>query len=139
MAEVPPAMVPSVIVISDSPSGDRGKGVATDQGAGAVEQPGASAAGRTGPQLGEGSSTVATTGLNPNDFGGPPILWWAPGASEPIFSLNDEEEMRLRNVFREYSQAMMKSLQMATEILSEDVARVSEVRTPGACPEWLNN
>lgn len=95
-----------------------------------MEHPGTSAAGRSGPQVGEGCSTVATRDLNPNDFGGPLILWWAPSASEPFFALDDKEEKKKGNLFVEYGKAMMNSLRLATKIFSKDVTRVAGVSTP---------
>lgn len=75
MAEVPPAPTSSVIVIPDSPSMDRGKGVVGDEGAGAVEQPEAPTVEHAEPQLGEGRSTIVPTHRNPNEWGGPRLMW----------------------------------------------------------------
>jgi hypothetical protein len=47
---------------------------------------------------------------------------------EPLLALNDELEEKLRDNFCEYNKAAMRSLRLATEILSKDVPRVFQVR-----------
>lgn len=101
MVEVSPALASSVIVIPDSSGMDRGKGSAGNEGAGAVEQPEASAMERTEPQPGEGSSTVVPTHRNHNEWGGPRLTWRDPAALEPAFILGDTEEMRLWQVLHD--------------------------------------
>lgn len=135
MAEVSPALASSVFVIPDSPGMDRGKGVAGDEGASALEQPEAPAVEHAAPQLGEGSSTIVPRHRNPNEWGGPMLAWRMPGVSEPMFSLNDEEELRLWRVFHDFGQAMERSIRTATQILTQGVAVVSKVRTLDPCPE----
>jgi hypothetical protein len=55
-------------------------------------------------------------------------VFWGRDTSEPLLALNDEGEERLRNTFRGYSEAAMRSLRMTTKILSKDVPRVFHVR-----------
>jgi hypothetical protein len=55
-------------------------------------------------------------------------VFWGRDTLEPLLALNDELEEKLRGAFREYSEAAMRSLRMATEILSKDVPRVFQVR-----------
>jgi hypothetical protein len=43
---------------------------------------------------------------------------------KPLLSLNDELEERSRDSFREYTEAVMRSLPSTMEILSRDVLRV---------------
>jgi hypothetical protein len=68
--------------------------------------------------------------LNPNEWGGQPLLFWSRATSdpEPLLSLNDELEERSRDSFREYTEAAMRSLRSTMEILSRDVPRVFQVR-----------
>jgi hypothetical protein len=77
-----------------------------------------------------GSSGLIPTQLNPNEWGGQPLLFWsrATSDSEPLLSLNDELEERSRDKFREYTEAAMRSLRSTMEILSRDVPRVFQVR-----------
>jgi hypothetical protein len=139
MAEVPPPTAPSVLVIPDSPVFDHEEGVAVVAGVGerrpvalteegpdasAAEGPDASVAGHADPWPIVGSSGLIPTQLNPNEWGGKPLVFWGRDTSEPLLALNDEGEERLRNVFRDYSEAVMRSLQMATEVFSQDVLRV---------------
>lgn len=63
------------------------------------------------------------------------LAWRMPGVSEPMFSLNDEEELRLWRVFHDFGQAMERSIRTATQILTQGVAVVSKVRTLDPCPE----
>jgi hypothetical protein len=55
-------------------------------------------------------------------------VFWGRDTSEPLLALNDDGEERLRQVFRDYSDAAMRSLKMATDILSQDIPRVFQVR-----------
>jgi hypothetical protein len=55
-------------------------------------------------------------------------VFWGRDTSEPLLALNDEAEEWLRNAFRDYSEAAMRSLRMATKVLSQDVPRVFQVR-----------
>jgi hypothetical protein len=68
--------------------------------------------------------------LNPNEWGGQPLLFWSRATSdlEPLLSLNDELEERSRDNFCEYTEAAMRSLWSTMEILSRDVLRVFQVR-----------
>jgi hypothetical protein len=77
-----------------------------------------------------GSSGLIPVQLNPNEWGGQPLLFWsrATSDSEPLLSLNDELEERSRDNFREYTEAAMRSLRSTMEILSRDVPRVFQVR-----------
>jgi hypothetical protein len=70
-----------------------------------------------------GSSGLIPAQLNPNEWGGQPLLFWsrATSDSEPLLSLNDELEERSRDNFREYTEAAMRSLRSTMEILSRDV------------------
>ena len=143
MAEVPPPPAPSVLVIPDSPVFDHGEGatVVADVGeqrsvalteerpdASAAEGPEASVAGRADPWPVVGSSGLIPMQLNPNEWGAQPLVFWGRDTSEPLLALNDEGEERLRNAFRDYSEAAMRSLWMAMEVLSQDVPRVFQVR-----------
>jgi hypothetical protein len=143
MAEVPPPLAPSVLVIPDSPVFDYEEGavvvaevderrlvVLTEErpDALAVEGPNASAAVRADPWPTVGSSGLIPTQLNPNEWGGQSLVFWGRDTSEPLLALNDELEEKLRSSFRQYSEAAMTSLRMATEILSRDVPRVFQVR-----------
>jgi hypothetical protein len=77
-----------------------------------------------------GSSSLIPAQLNPNEWGGQPLLFWsrATSDSEPLLSLNDELEERSQDSFREYTEAAMRSLRSTMEILSRDVPRVFQVR-----------
>jgi hypothetical protein len=77
-----------------------------------------------------GSSGLIPAQLNPNEWGGQPLLFWSRATSdpEPLLSLNDELEKRSRDSFREYTEAAMRSLRSTMEILSRDVPRVFQVR-----------
>jgi hypothetical protein len=77
-----------------------------------------------------GSSDLIPAQLNPNEWGGQPLLFWsrATSDSEPLLSLNDELEERSQDNFREYTEAAMRSLRSTMEILSRDVPRVFQVR-----------
>jgi hypothetical protein len=55
-------------------------------------------------------------------------VFWGHDTSEPLLSLNDEGEERLRKVFHDYSEAVMRSLKTATDVLSQDIPRVFQVR-----------
>jgi hypothetical protein len=66
--------------------------------------------------------------LNPNEWGDQPLVFWGRDTSEPLLALNDVLEEKLWSSFREYSEAAMRSLRMATKILSKDVPRVFQVR-----------
>jgi hypothetical protein len=55
-------------------------------------------------------------------------VFWGRDTLEPLLALNDEGEERLRKVFRDYSEAAMRSLKMAIEVLSQDIPRVFQVR-----------
>jgi hypothetical protein len=96
--------------------------------ASAAEGPEASVAGRVDPWPVVGSSGLIPTQLNPNEWGGQPLVFWGHDTSEPLLALNDEGEERLRKAFWDYSEAVMRSLRMATEVLSQDVPRVFQVR-----------
>jgi hypothetical protein len=139
MTEVPPPPAPSVLVVPDSPVFDHGEGVAvvaevgehrpaalTEErpDASAAEGPDASVAGRADPWPIVGSSGLIPTQLNPNEWGGQPLVFWGRDTSEPLLALNDEGEEKLQKAFRDYSEAAMRSLRMATEVLSQDVPRV---------------
>jgi hypothetical protein len=143
MAEVPPPPAPLVLVIPDSPVFDHEEGAAvvaevgerrpvalTEErpDASAAEGTDASVAGRADPWPVVGSSGLIPTQLNPNEWGGQPLVFWGHDTSEPLLALNDEGEEKLWDAFREYSKAAMRSLRMATEILSKDVPRVFQVR-----------
>jgi hypothetical protein len=143
VAEVPPPPTPSVLVIPDSPVFDHGEGAAVVAEVGeqrpvalTEERPDASAAEgpealvmvRVDPWPVMGSSGLIPTQLNPNEWGGQPLVFWGRDTSEPLLALNDEGEQRLRKAFRDYSEAAMRSLRMATEVLSQDVPRVFQVR-----------
>jgi hypothetical protein len=143
MAEVPPPLAPSVLVVPDSPVFDYEEGavvvaevdewrlvVLTEErpDASAAEGPNALVAGRADPWPVMGSSGLIPMQLNPNDWGGQPLVFWGRDASEPLLALNDELEEKLRSSFREYNEAALTSLRMATEILSKDVPRVFQVR-----------
>jgi hypothetical protein len=69
-------------------------------------------------------SGLIPTQLNPNEWGGQPLVFWGRDTSKPLLALNDELEEKLQDNFCEYSEAAMRSLRMATEILSKDVPRV---------------
>jgi hypothetical protein len=143
MAEVPPPLAPSVLVVPDSPVFNHGEGAAvvTEVGeqrpviltkersdASAAEGPEASVAGRVDPWPIVGSSGLIPTQLNPNEWGGQTLVFWGRDTSEPLLALNDEGEEKLRKAFHDYSEAAMRSLHMATEVLSQDVPRVFQVR-----------
>jgi hypothetical protein len=143
MAEVPLPPAPSVLVIPDSPVFDHGEGAAVvaevgEQRPGALteERPDASAAegpeasivGRADPWPVMGSSGLILTRLNPNEWGGQPLVFWSHDSSESLLSLNDEGEERLRKVFRDYSEAVMRSLKTTTDVLSQDIPRVFQLR-----------
>jgi hypothetical protein len=125
MAEVPPPPAPSVLVIPDSPIFDHEEGatVVAEVGerrlvtlaeerpdASTAEGPDASAAGRAEPWPVVGSSGLIPTQLNPNEWGGQTLVFWGRDTSEPLLALNDELEEKLRDNFREYSEAAMRSL-----------------------------
>jgi hypothetical protein len=55
-------------------------------------------------------------------------VFWGRDTSEPLLSLNDEGEEKLRKVFRDYSEAVMRSLKMAMDVFSQDIPRVFQVR-----------
>jgi hypothetical protein len=93
-----------------------------------AEGPEASVAGRTDPWPIVGSSGLIPTLLNPNGWGGQPLVFWGRDTSEPLLALNDEGEEKLRIVFRDYSDVVMRSLKTATEVLSQDIPRVFHVR-----------
>jgi hypothetical protein len=151
MAEVPPPPAPSVLVIPDSPFFDHEEGAAVvaevgerrlvtlaeerpdasaaeGPDASTAEGPDASVAGRAEPWPIVGSNGLTPTQLNPNEWGGQPLVFWGRDTSEPLLALNDELEEKLRDNFCEYSEAAMRSLRMVTEILSKDVPRVFQVR-----------
>jgi hypothetical protein len=90
--------------------------------------PGAFVAGRAEPWPVLGSSGLIPTQLNPNEWCGQPLLFWSRDTSELLLSLNDELEEQFRDNFREYTEAAMRSLRTALEILSRDVPRVFQVR-----------
>jgi hypothetical protein len=52
-----------------------------------------------------GSNGLIPAQLNPNEWGGQPLLFWSRATSdpEPLLSLNDELEERSRENFREYT------------------------------------
>jgi hypothetical protein len=151
MAEVPPPPAPLVLVIPDPPIFDHEEGAAVVAEVGerrlvtlaeerpdastaggpnalAAEGPNASAVGRTEPWPIMGSSGLIPMQLNPNEWGGQPLVFWGRNTSEPLLALNDELEEKLRDNFREYNEAAMRSLRMTMEILSKDVPRVFQVR-----------
>jgi hypothetical protein len=98
--------------------------------ASAVGGPDASVEGRAEPLPALGSSGLIPAQLNPNEWGGQPLLFWSRATSdlEPLLSLNDELEERSRDNFREYTEAAMRALRSTMEILSRDVPRVFQVR-----------
>jgi hypothetical protein len=55
-------------------------------------------------------------------------VFWGRDTSEPLLSFNDEGEERLWKVFRDYSEAVMRSLKSATDVFSQDIPRVFQVR-----------
>jgi hypothetical protein len=151
MAEVPPPLAPSALVIPDLPISDHEEGAAVVAEVGerrlvtlAEERPNASTAevpdastaerldasvaGHAEPWPIVGSSGLIPTQLNPNEWGGQPLVFWSRDTSEPLLALNDELEEKLRDNFREYNEAAMRSLRMTMEILSKDVPRVFQVR-----------
>jgi hypothetical protein len=151
MAEVPPSPAPSVLVIPDSPIFDHEEGAtivakvgerrlvtlaeerpgaSTTEGpdASTAEGPDASAVGCTEPWPVVGSNGLIPMQLNPNEWGGQPLVFWGRDTSEPLLALNDELEEKLRDNFREYNEGAMRSLRLATKILSKDVPRVFQVR-----------
>jgi hypothetical protein len=90
VAEVPPPLAPSVLVIPDSPVFDHGEGSAVVAEVGeqrpvalteerpdalAAEGPEASIAGRVDPWPVVGSSGLIPTQLNPNEWGGQPLVF----------------------------------------------------------------
>jgi hypothetical protein len=151
MAEVPPPPAPSVLVIPNSPFFDHEEGAtvvaevderrlitlaeerpnapaAEGPDASTTEGPDASVAGHAELWPVVGSSGLIPTQLNPNEWGGQPLVFWGRDTSEPLLALNDELEEKLRDNFCEYSVAAMRSFRMATEILSKDVPRVFQIR-----------
>jgi hypothetical protein len=66
--------------------------------------------------------------LNPNEWCGQLLLFWSRDTSEPLLSLNDELEEQFGDNFREYTEAVMRSLQTTMEILSRDVPKVFQIR-----------
>jgi hypothetical protein len=143
MAEVPLTPAPSVPVIPGSPVFDHGEGAAVVAEVGeqrpgalikerpdasAVEGPEALVAGRADPWPAMGSSGLIPTQLNPNEWGVQPLVFWSRDTSEPLLSLSGEVEERLRKVFRDYSEPVMSSLKTATDVLSQDIPRVFQVR-----------
>jgi hypothetical protein len=99
--------------------------------ASAAGGPDTSVEGRAGSWPVLGSSGLIPSQLNPNEWGGQPLLFWSRATSDsaPLLSLNDELEERSRDNFREYTEAAMRSLRSTMEILSRDVPRVFQVRT----------
>jgi hypothetical protein len=151
MAEVPPPPAPSALVIPDPPIFDHEEGAAIVAEVGerrlvtlaeerpdastvevpdalTVEGPDASVAGHAESWPVVGSSGLIPTQLNPNEWGGQPLVFWGRDTSKPLLALNDELEEKLQDSFREYSEAAMRSLRMTMEILSKDVPRVFQVR-----------
>jgi hypothetical protein len=141
MAEVPPPLASSVLVIPDSPIFDHGEGAnivaevgeqrpvaLTEERLDASTAEGPEALGRADPWPVVGSSGLIPTQLNPNEWGAQPLVFWGLDTSEPLLSLNDEGEERLRKVFHDYSDAVMRSLKTATDVLSQDIPRVFQVR-----------
>jgi hypothetical protein len=137
----PPA--PSVLVIPDSPVFDHGEGAAVVAEVGeqrpvalieerpdasAAEGPEASVAGRVDPWPVVGSSGLIPTQLNPNEWRAQPLVFWGRDTLEPLLALNDEGEEKLQKVFRDYRDVVMRSLKTATEVLSQDIPRVFQVR-----------
>jgi hypothetical protein len=59
-----------------------------------------------------GSSDLIPAQLNPNEWCGQLLLFWSRDASdpEPLLSLNDEQEERSQDIFREYIEATTRSL-----------------------------
>jgi hypothetical protein len=98
--------------------------------ASAAGGPDALVEGRADPWPVLGSNGLIPVQLNPNEWGGQPLLFWsrATSDSEPLLSLHDELEERSRDSFREYIEAAMRSLWSTMEILSRDVPRVFQVR-----------
>ena len=56
------------------------------------------------------------------------LVFWGRDTLEPLLTLNDEGEERLWEAFRDYSEAVMRSLKTATDVLSQDIPRVFQVR-----------
>jgi hypothetical protein len=151
MAEVPPPPAPSALVIPDPPIFDHAEGAAIVAEVGerrlvtlaeerpdastievpdalTAEGPDASVTGHAESWPVVGSSGLIPTQLNPNEWGGQPLVFWGRDTSKPLLALNDELEEKLQDSFREYSEAAMRSLRMTMEILSKDVPRVFQVR-----------
>jgi hypothetical protein len=76
-----------------------------------------------------GSSDLIPVRLNLDEWCGRPHRFWshATSDSEPLLSLDDELEERTRDNFREYIEAVTRSLRSAMETLSRDVPRVFQV------------
>jgi hypothetical protein len=133
MAEVPPPPAPSALVIPGSPILDHEEGAAvvdevgerrlvtlaeerpdasTAEGpdASTAVGPDASAAGHAEPWPIVGSSGLIPMQLNPNEWGGQPLVFWGHDTSEPLLALNDGLEEKLQDNFHEYSEAAMRSL-----------------------------
>jgi hypothetical protein len=55
-------------------------------------------------------------------------VFWGHDTSEPLLALNDEGDKRLRKVIRDYSDVVMRSLKTTTEVLSQYIPRVFQVR-----------
>jgi hypothetical protein len=90
--------------------------------------PDASVDGRAEPWPVLGSSGLTPVQLNPNEWCGQPLRFWGRGTSEPLLILNDELEEKAWDSFREYTEAVMRSLRSTMESLSRDVPRVFQVR-----------
>jgi hypothetical protein len=111
MAEVPPPPAPLVLVIPDSPIFDHEEGATVVAEVGewrlvtlaeersdalTAEGPDASDAGRAEPWPVVGSSGLIPTQLNPNEWGGQPIVFWGRDASEPLLVAKPPELFQLK-------------------------------------------
>ena len=106
-----------------------------------MEQPEVPALEHTELQPGEGSSTVIPRWSIPNMWGGPRLTWrgHAIPEEEPVFTLDDREEMELWQDFQGIGLAVEKSLKAATNALTQDMASVAKVRAFGLCPELTSD
>jgi hypothetical protein len=92
--------------------------------ASAARGPDASVEGRAESWPVLGSSGLIPAQLNPNEWCGQPLRFWGRGTPEPLLFLNDELEEKAWDSFREYTEAVMRSLRSTMETLSRDVPRV---------------
>jgi hypothetical protein len=83
------------------------------------------------PRPALGSGDLVLTRRGPNKRRGRPLLFWARGASIPLFVLDDEREEQSRDELRECAEATMGLLRSSLEVLSRDVPRILQVRISG--------